>query len=90
MTCAGIHPRYHYLCAEELRRGRTEPGEVVRHGLDTALELGHQLGYDMPEEVIVFAIEAADVETFGEELSPPVAAAAAEQVLDLVRREVGA
>ena len=83
-----------------------EPGEVVRHeakdfkgghrygsahsiGLDTALELGHQLGYDMPEEVIVFAIEAADVETFGEELSPPVAAAA-EQVLDLVRREVGA
>ena len=43
----------------------------------------------MPEEVIVFAIEAADVETFGEELSPPVAAAA-ERVLDLVRREVGA
>ena len=43
----------------------------------------------MPEEVIVFAIEAADVETFGEELSPPVAAAA-EQVLELVRREVGA
>ena len=83
-----------------------EPGEVVRYeakdfkgghrygsahsiGLDTALELGHRLGYDMPEEVIVFAIEAADVETFGEELSPPVAAAA-ERVLDLVRREVGA
>lgn len=80
-----------------------EPSEVVRYeakdfrgghrygsahciGLDTALELGHQLGCDMPEEVIVFAIEAADVETFGEELSPP----AAEQVLDLVRREVGA
>ena len=83
-----------------------EPGEVVRYeakdfkgghrygsahsiGLDTALELGHQLGYDMPEEVIVFAIEAADVETFGEELSPP-ATAVAEQVLGLVRREVGA
>jgi len=43
----------------------------------------------MPEEVIMFAIEAADMETFGEELSPPVAAAA-EQVLGLVRREVGA
>jgi hypothetical protein len=53
------------------------------------LELGHPLGYDMPEEVIVFAIEATDVETFGEEFSPPVAATA-EQVLDLVRREVGA
>lgn len=41
------------------------------------------------EEVIVFAIEAADVETFGEELSPPVAAAA-ERGLGLVRREVAA
>ena len=58
-------------------------------GLDTALELGHKLGYDMPEEVIVFAIEAKDVETFGEELSPPVAAAA-ERVLALVLEEVSA
>jgi hypothetical protein len=84
-----IHPRYHYLCAEEPRQGRTEPGEVVRHGLDTALELGRQFGCDRPEEVIVFAIEGADVETFGEELSPPVTAVA-EQVLGLVRREAGA
>ena len=83
-----------------------EPGEIVKYeakdfkggprygsahsiGLDTVLGLGHRLGYDMPGEVMVFAIEAADVETFGEELSPPVAAAA-ERVLDLVRREVAA
>ena len=38
----------------------------------------------MPAEVTVFAIEAEDVETFGEELSPPVAAAA-ERVVALVR-----
>ena len=64
-----------------------EPGEVVR--FDTVLEHGHRLGHDMPEEVIVFAIEAADVEMFGEEFSPP-AAAVAQQVLELVRREVAA
>ena len=58
-------------------------------GLDTVLELGHKLGYDMPGEVIVFAIEAEDVETFGEELSPPVAVAA-DRVFALVREEVGA
>ena len=58
-------------------------------GLDTALEIGHKLGFDMPGEVTVFAIEAEDVETFGEELSPPVAAAA-ERVFALVREEVGA
>jgi hypothetical protein len=40
----------------------------------------------MPQEVIVFAIEAVDVETFGAELSPH-AAAAAEVVPDLVGRE---
>ena len=43
----------------------------------------------MPEDVTVFAVEAEDVETFGEEFSPPVAAAA-EKVIDLVRAEVGA
>ena len=37
----------------------------------------------MPSEVVVYAIEAVDVETFGEELSPPVAAAA-ERVFGMV------
>ena len=41
----------------------------------------------MPQEVIVFAIEAVDVETFGAELSPH---AAAEVVPDLVGREEAA
>jgi len=40
------------------------------------LELGACLGYDMPTDVVVYAIEAVDVETFGEELSAPVADAA--------------
>ena len=55
-------------------------GSAQSIGLDTALELGHRLGCDMPEEVIVFAIEAVDVQTF----------VAAERVRDLVRGEVGA
>jgi hydrogenase maturation protease len=69
-------------------RGGHRYGSAHSIGLDTALELGHKLGYDMPDVVVVFAIEAADVETFGEELSPPVAAAA-ERVLALVREEIG-
>ena len=36
----------------------------------------------------MFAVEAADAETFGEELSPPVTAA--ERVLPLAREELGA
>jgi hydrogenase maturation protease len=56
--------------------------------LSTALELGRRLGYEMPRQVTVFAIEADDVETFGERLSPPVAAAAA-RVVELVLAEIG-
>ena len=37
----------------------------------------------------MFAMEVADVETFGEELSPPVATPV-ELVLELVREEMGA
>jgi hydrogenase maturation protease len=70
-------------------KGGHRYGSAHSIGLDTVLELGHRLGYEMPAEVIVYAIEAADVETFGEELSPAVAAAA-ERVLELVREELGA
>lgn len=57
--------------------------------LGTVLELGLRLGYPMPDEVVVYAIEAIDIETFGEELSPPVAEAA-ERVLGMIVAELGA
>ena len=70
-------------------KGGHRYGSAHSIGLDTCLEIGHKLGYDMPADVTVFAIEAEDVETFSEELSPPVADAA-ERVFALVREEVGA
>ena len=68
-------------------KGGHRYGSAHSIGLDTALELGHKLGYDMPEDVTVFAIEAVDVETFGEELSPAVAEAA-ERVLGMIAAEL--
>ena len=70
-------------------KGGQRYGSAHSIGLGTALELGHALGYDMPEDVTVFAIEAVDVETFGEKLSPPVAAAA-ERVLVMIAAELAA
>jgi hypothetical protein len=70
------------------RRGGREPGGSSGTRSRTS-KGGQRFGYEAPEEVVVFAIDAADVETLGEELSPP-AAAAAEQVVKLVPREVGA
>jgi hydrogenase maturation protease len=86
---SGRHPGEVYRYEAKDFKGGHRYGSAHSIGLDTALEIGHKLGYDMPEEVTVFAIEAEDVETFGEELSPPVAAAA-ERVFALVREEVGA
>ena len=86
---SGRHPGEVYRYEAKDFKGGHRYGSAHSIGLDTALEIGHKLGYDMPAEVTVFAIEAEDVETFGEELSPPVAAAA-ERVFALVREEVGA
>ena len=60
------------------------------HDMDlfTALELGRRLGMDMPEDVHIVAIEAADVLSFGESCTPQVEAAiipAAQEVLRLLR-----
>ena len=38
----------------------------------TALELGKRLGLALPREIAIFAIEAKDVVTFGEECTPEV------------------
>lgn len=43
--------------------------------LPTALELGKLLGCTMPAHIDVLAVEAQDVETLQEELTPPVALA---------------
>jgi hydrogenase maturation protease len=43
--------------------------------LPTALELGKRLGYTMPERIDILAVEAQDLETLSEELTPPVRAA---------------
>lgn len=52
--------------------------------LPTALELGRQLLLEMPDVVDVLAVEAQDIETLSEELTPAVRDAL-KQTLDFVR-----
>jgi hydrogenase maturation protease len=44
------------------------------HGIDftTALEFGKKLGLPLPQQIVIFAIEASDVSTFSEECTPEV------------------
>jgi len=59
------------------------------HSIDlvTALELGTKLGLAVPREVIIFAVEVADVSTFSEECTPEVERAIPE-VIGLVLGEL--
>jgi hydrogenase maturation protease len=41
--------------------------------LDVALETGRMLGLKLPDDITIWGIEAADVETFGEDLTAAVA-----------------
>ncbi|HUV73483.1 MAG TPA: hydrogenase maturation protease [Anaerolineae bacterium] len=76
----------HRLAPDEFR-GSLRAASSHDVSLTTALELGRQLRKDVPKEIIIIAIEAADVETFGEELTPPVAAAVP-QAVELVLQEL--
>jgi hydrogenase maturation protease len=55
--------------------------------LQTALEIGRTLNADLPTDIQIVAVEAAQVYDFSDELSPPVATAipdAVEAVLELL------
>jgi hydrogenase maturation protease len=58
--------------------------------LPTAVLLGGELGAKMPSHIDVLAVEAKDIETFGEALTPPLASAlgaAVERVISWINFE---
>jgi hydrogenase maturation protease len=57
--------------------------------IPTALELGSMLGLKLPNDIIVFGIEAKDVETFGEELTTEVAEAVPIVVRKVMQEVIG-
>ena len=56
-------------------------------GLGTVIELGNKLGLALPKEIIIIAIEVADVTTFSEDLTPRVEQAIP-KVVELVLQEI--
>jgi hydrogenase maturation protease len=72
----GRHPpgTLHRFDASELVPTRNLAGSH-QISLPTALELGRRLGYAMPARVEVLCVEATDLETLSETLTPAVAAA---------------
>jgi len=85
-TSAAQPGEIHRLSPDEFR-GTLRGASTHDITFATALELGHQLGMDMPREIVIFAVEAVDVETFGQELTAAVAAAVP-KVVKLVLQEL--
>jgi len=59
------------------------------HGanLATVMELGRRQEMDVPDEVVIYAIEVVDVLTFGEELTPELASRV-DAITDEIAREL--
>lgn len=61
----------------KLEMGEMKPTSHLTslHGVDiaTAFELGQKLGYDMPHQVSIYAVEVKDNTSFGEECTEEVA-----------------
>jgi hydrogenase maturation protease len=61
------------------------------HGMNlaTVMEFGRTQGMDVPKEVVIYAVEVVDTLTFGEDLTPAVAAKVDEIVETIIRVAFG-
>ncbi len=54
----------------------------------TAFDLGKKMGYDIPENIIIYGIEVKELTTFGEGLSPEVAEKL-DSAVEFVKKDLG-
>lgn len=66
-------------CIYHFEPSDLKTSERVTHchssGIADMIRLGKQLGLKLPQKIDIFAVEAADISTFSEELNPEVAKA---------------
>ncbi|NCC32937.1 MAG: hypothetical protein EOM24_13105, partial [Chloroflexia bacterium] len=69
--------RIHRLTLEDLEANRATVHSASSHDtrFETALALGRQMGFPLPNEIIIYAIEVTNVIDFSEQITPAVARA---------------
>ncbi len=79
----------HQLSLEDLRSGPPTQHSTSAHdtSLVTALDTAQQLGYSIPEQISIYAVEVENILEFGEQPTPRVAEAIP-RVVDLVLAEL--
>lgn len=77
----------HRMSLDDLREISPTQHSASPHDttLVTALEMGRQIGLNLPQEIIIYAIEVVNTLDFGEELTPAVAAAIPEATEAIIK-----
>jgi len=86
IVSGGVAGAIYRLGLKDLPRTRTADS-THDASLPIALELGHAAGLQLPIDVQIWAVEAADIETFSERLTPEVERAVP-QVVEQVLRDL--
>jgi hydrogenase maturation protease len=74
--CTGIHPPGTIVRLDEKDfRGSVRLNSFHDINFSTVLKLGRKMGWQMPEQIAIWGIEGAEMDSFKEELSPLVWAA---------------
>ncbi len=68
----GVPGAVYCLKPEDFQIQNTYQNDPHRTGILQALELGRSLGWPMPQDVTIVAVEAGDVNNFGDDLTPEV------------------
>ena len=84
IVSGGVAGAVYRLGLEDLPRTRTSDS-THDASLPVALELGHAAGLKLPRDVQIWAVEAADVETFSERMTPEVERAVSRVVEQVLR-----
>ena len=85
--CTGASPgTIHHLNPDDIPTQRSSSAHDVN--LSTALKLGYQTGAHLPamKDILLIGVEAADVQTFDESLTPEVEAAVPLVVKSVIER----
>jgi len=86
----GVPGEVYCLGPEDFHPGNACQNNWHGVGLIQALELGRNLGWPMPQDVTIVAIEAGDISHFGDDLTPEVEKAmplALQTVLELLNKK---
>jgi hydrogenase maturation protease len=71
------------VIVDSIKTGKSRPGELYK----LAFKLGEKLGYPLPREVSIYAVEVKDNTTFGEGFTPEIERSISSIIGEIMKEE---